>query len=399
MRVLYVDHTAQISGGERSLMDVLNALPSEVTPAVACPEGPFASMVRERQVPVFPIVGTDASLRLHPVHTSEAAVSMLHAVAAIKRISARFEANLVHANSIRAGIVASVAHRLGAPPTVVYVRDCLPPGMISSASLKLMGYGAACVLPNSRYTARTLGASFPAPVRMVHSPIDLASFDAPSVDPGVTRARLGLGEADLVLVVVAQLTPWKAQDDAIRMLAMLRRTHDDVRLVLVGSAKFLSKATRYDNDAYRAWLGKLSLALGVERDVLFAGERHDVADILAASDIALLPSWEEPFGRAVIEAMAMKRPVVATNVGGPPEILTHGKEGLLLPPRSPELWARAIEDLIEHPDKRAALGRAGQERVAAQFSVERHVEAILEVYSEASGNGRPAPPRRTSTTP
>jgi L-malate glycosyltransferase len=396
MRVLYVDHTAQISGGERSLMDVLNALPSEVTPAVACPEGPLADMVREGQVPVFPIVGTDGSLRLHPVHTSEAAVAMLHAAAAIKRISARFEANLVHANSIRAGILASVAHRLGAPPAVVYVRDCLPPGLISSASLKLMGHGAACVLPNSRYTAQTLGERFSAPVRMVHSPIDLTSFDAPSVDPAVTRARLGLGEADLVLVVVAQLTPWKAQDDAIRILGLLRRTHDNVRLMLVGSAKFLSKATRYDNDAYRAWLGKLSVALGVEREVLFVGERHDVADILAASDIALLPSWEEPFGRSVIEAMAMKRPVVATNVGGPPEILTDGKEGLLLPPRAPELWAQAIDDLIEHPHRRAALGRAGQERVASQFSVERHIEAILDVYSETLGAGRPRPLRRTA---
>jgi len=396
MKVLYIDHTAEISGGERSLADMVKALPPEVTPALACPDGPFAKAVRELGVPIFPIVGTDASLRVHPVHTSGAAVAIVNAATAVKRISARFRADLVHANSIRGGIVASIAHALGAPPAVVYVRDCLPPGIVSSASLRIMGHGAACVLPNSRYTAQTLGEDFPAPVRVVHSPIDLASFDASGTDRATARASLGLSEADVVLVMVAQLTPWKAQDDAIRTLALLRRRHDNVRLVLVGSAKFLSKATRYDNDAYRAWLGKLSLALGVERDVFFLGERHDVASILGASDIALLPSWEEPFGRSLIEAMAMERAVVATNVGGPPEILAHDREGLLLPPRAPERWAEAIDALIKDPSRRAELGRAGRRRVAAQFSVERHVDAILDVYAETTGDGRPGPARPTS---
>jgi glycosyltransferase involved in cell wall biosynthesis len=379
-----------VSGGERSLLDVLGALPGTVTPAVACPQGPLADEVRRRGLVVFGVPGTDASLRLHPAHTAGALLDIVEAVAATKRLATRFGADLVHANSIRAGVVASVARALGGPPPVVYVRDCLPPGAVSAASLAIMGRGAAAVLPNSRYTAATLGLDFPAPVRVVHSPLDVHKFDRAGIDRGSARARLGLAEDALYLTQVAQLTPWKAQDDSIRVLARVRRRHPDARLLLVGSAKFLSKATRYDNNAYRAWLGKLAMALDVEPYVHFLGERDDIARIFAASDVALLPSWEEPFGRSLIEASAMECPVIATNVGGPPEILADGEEGVLLPPKRPDLWAAAVDELLSDEERRKAMAEAARRRVARQFTVSRHVEAILDVYTEVV-DGRSSP--------
>jgi glycosyltransferase involved in cell wall biosynthesis len=341
-------------------------------------------------VPVVSVPGTDASLRIHPVHTSEAAVSIAGAAAGIKRFSNRWGADLVHANSIRAGVVATAARAVGAPPSVVYVRDCLPPGLITSASLRLMGWGAAYALPNSRYTASTLGRRFPAPVLVAHSPIELSRFELSPETRTTVRDQLGVEKDDVVLIQVAQLTPWKAQDDAIRILSLLRGRYENVRLLLVGSAKFVSKATRYDNDAYREWLGKLARALGVDDAVHFLGERHDVPELLAAADIALLPSWEEPFGRSLTEAMAMQRPVVATNVGGPPEILSHGSEGLLLPPRQPEAWARALDELIREPERRQRMGEAARRRVETAFDVERHVDVVVDVYRRVAAKRRNA---------
>ncbi len=383
MKVLYLNHTPRISGGERSLLDVLAALPPEVAPHLACPEGQFADAARRLGVPVTHIPGTDGSLRLHPVHTAAALAAIVEAAAITRRVAAEVGAQIVHANSIRAGIVASVAHQIGAPPAVVYVRDSLPPGAVSALSLRLMSRGAAALLPNSEYTARTLSRRSGPSVRVVHSPLDPRSFDPTGVDREKARQALWLREDEVALAVVAQLTPWKGQDDAIRILARLRERGRKVRLLIVGSAKFLSKATRYDNDAYRAWLGKLAWALGVEDEVMFLGEREDVPAILAATDIALLPSWEEPFGRSLIEAMAMECAVVATNVGGPREIVGDGA-GFLLPPRRPRLWADVVDDLVMDPARREALAKAGTRRAEA-FSVDRHVEALLDVYTTVRG--------------
>jgi L-malate glycosyltransferase len=171
---------------------------------------------------------------------------------------------------------------------------------------------------NSHYTAAGVSSNHSGPpVSVLHNCVDLSRFDPSRLGRDQARERLGLGLDQPVLGIVAQITPWKAQDDAIRIAAELARTHPRIRLLIVGSAKFVSKATRFDNIRYRAELESLTRSLGVEDNVVFMGEREDVPEILRALDVLLMPSWEEPFGRAIIEAMAMAVPVVATSVGGP----------------------------------------------------------------------------------
>jgi glycosyltransferase involved in cell wall biosynthesis len=109
-----------------------------------------------------------------------------------------------------------------------------------------------------------------------------------------------------------------------------------------------------------------------------------VPELISALDVLLLPSWEEPFGRALIEAMELEVPVVATNVGGPPEIIVDGREGYLLPPRTPEAWAEAIARIAESPDGGRAMGLAGRRRVEEAFSAERHAADMLAVYARVT---------------
>jgi len=102
-----------------------------------------------------------------------------------------------------------------------------------------------------------------------------------------------------------------------------------------------------------------------------------------ALDILLLPSEEEPFGRALIEAMALGVPVLATNVGGPPEIIEDGREGYLLPPHEPAAWAQAVRRIAESADRGLEMGRAGRRRVEREFTASHHVAAMLAVYERA----------------
>ncbi len=398
MRVLYVNHTATVSGGERSLLDLLGALPEQVRPRLAAPSGELQRQAQALGVPCTSIAGTAGSLRLHPLHTSAALAEMMLAAAQVSRAVARHEIELVHANSIRAGIVLGLARRSPLPglrlgravPTVVHIRDCLPPGAASTATLRLIASTATTVIANSAYTAASVRAVAPrAALEVVHNPVDLVRFDPAALDRASARERLGeAGRRRLLLGVVAQLSPWKGQDTAIEALGALAREGVDAQLLLIGSAKFVERATRFDNEVYVSALHELAAREGVSERVSWLGEREDVPALVRALDVLLLPSWEEPFGRAVLEAMALEVPVIATDVGGPRELVRDGREGLLLPPREPARWARAIARLAEGPEPAAGMGRAGRERVQQEFTTERHARATLDAYERALEKSR-----------
>jgi glycosyltransferase involved in cell wall biosynthesis len=241
----------------------------------------------------------------------------------------------------------------------------------------------------SQHVERALGLrGRKLPVSVLHNPVDLKRFDPSSVDRQAMRTVLGASADAPLLGVIAQITPWKGQDDAIRMLAALKAHHPRARLLLVGEPKFVGRDVRFDNMTYNTELAELVNSLGLSDSVDFLGEREDVPEVLAALDLLLVPSWQEPFGRTVIEGMAMGRAVMATNVGGPAEVIDDGVDGRLLPPRSPEAWAGAAAELLGDRD---ALDRMEQ---AAQASAERfdrgaYVERMVALYDDViSGSTR-----------
>jgi L-malate glycosyltransferase len=214
---------------------------------------------------------------------------------------------------------------------------------------------------------------------VIHNPVDLARFHPGAADGSVVRRELGIDPGATVLAVIAQLTPWKGQDDAVRALAGLRDRGHEATLLLAGSAKFAAAGTQYDNVAFERDLHLLVEELDLGERVRFLGERSDVPAVLAATDLLLMPSWREAFGRIAVEAMAVGVPVVATDVGGPPEIVEAGVEGLLLPPRQPDLWAREIGQLLTEDGRLGAMGGKAIRR-AADFELSAHAEAVLGTY-------------------
>ena len=258
---------------------------------------------------------------------------------------ARLGADLIHANSIRAGLSAVYGTRTDGPPAVVHVRDCLPPGrsgFLDAEGDRQAGCRCAFQLPLH-------GSELHACRRPVHGRESSTArstsrrFDPSRIEPSAARARLGLDPSTFVLAVIAQISPWKGQDDAIRILGHLESSEPTGALVLVGSPKFVSGATRYDNRAYADELERLTDSLGLRERVMFLGERDDIPQVLrrgrrtagAILGGAVRPVDHRGYGDEV--------PVVATSVGGPSEIVRPGRG-----------WAAAAAE-----DPRA-LGRRGR---------------------------------------
>jgi len=383
MRIVYVSHTAEVSGAERSLLELIEELPEFAEPLLATPDGRLSEEARRRGIATTKISGTAGSLKLHPTRTPRALAEIGIAAGEILLAARRHRAVLIHANSVRAGVALGLTHSSAA--TVVHVRDCLPPGRVSAATMRLIAATATTVVANSEYTADSVRRLAPkGELEVVHNPVDLERWDPARIDRVHARAKLRqVRPRALLLGVVAQLTPWKGQDTAIAALDLLRRENVDAHLMLIGSAKFVSGSTRFDNLTYEKGLKERVAELRLEDRVSWLGEREDIVELVAALDILLLPSWEEPFGRALIEAMALEVPVIATSVGGPPEILSDGREGYLVEPRNPEAWSEAIRLVAENDALSRSMGRAGRARVAQAFSLDRHVSSMLDIYEQA----------------
>jgi glycosyltransferase involved in cell wall biosynthesis len=204
--------------------------------------------------------------------------------------------------------------------------------------------------------------------------IDLPRWD-PAIDGSAVRTELGIGPDTPVIVSAARLFLGKGQDHVIRALPAIRREFPDVRLLIVG---------RDDRQAMRASftdeLKALARELGVEANVIFTGQRSDMPAVMAAATVFALPSDEEPFGLVFAEAMALKKPVVALDNGGTPEVVDHGRSGLLSASGDHSALASNILTVLRDPELARRMGEYGRTQVEARFTAARMAADVGKVY-------------------
>lgn len=204
--------------------------------------------------------------------------------------------------------------------------------------------------------------------RVVHTGAELA-VDVPE--------RLPFdGSAPVQVVCVARLNEWKGQEVLVDAIGILRDRGLDVRLSLVGGV--------YGSEIqFRVGLERRVAELRLGDRVRLEGERRDAARLVATADVFALPSRRpEPFGMALVEAMALGRPVVATDAGGPREIVTDGVDGLLVPPGDPRALADAIAGLAADVEGSRRLGAAARAR-ARDFPIDAMVRQVLAAFDDA----------------
>lgn len=228
----------------------------------------------------------------------------------------------------------------------------------------------------SQFVASSLvqGGFRPERVRSVLNSIDPSAWN-PALDPGPGRASLGVPASAPLIVSVARLFSWKGHRELVQALAIVQRELPDVRLAIVG-------ADYPEGSGTTRTLRALAAELGITDNVLFTGARRDVASLLAAGDVFALPSFEEPFGLVFAEAMAMKRPVVGLTNGGTPEVVEHGKSGLLSAPKDVAGLAANLLRLLRSPELRAQMGEEGRRQVETRFHPARIASDFVNLYAE-----------------
>ena len=258
-----------------------------------------------------------------------------------------------------------------------------------------------CLAPRvTRYIANSLATKRdlisigvrPERVTVIYPPLDLSIFDLQRQST-LTRSAFGVPTSSPCFGIVGPLVSWKGQDVFLRAAKRVLEKVPDAYAFVVGRAPS-------DERNYAEALHHLAAELGIADRLVFTGYRADVPDVLRLLDVVAHASViPEPFGRVIAEAMAMGRPVVASNAGGPTEIIEDGRTGFLVPPHDEEALASRITELLQEPAKAKRVGETARRTAVERFSAESHARLVKRVYTEALGPRWLAPvPQRVGHT-
>lgn len=240
------------------------------------------------------------------------------------------------------------------------------------------------IIAVSKQMAETLKASGyrASSVMCIHNGVDLSRL-RPRKSREQIRKELGLTPRTLLVGTAGRLAPVKAHDSLLRAATLILREEPHARFLIVGDGPL------------REELVALADNLGVRRECLFPGARPDVHDLIWAMDIFVLPSLSEGIPMALLEAMALGRPVVATAVGGVPEIVTHSSNGLLVKPGDEQALATACLDLAFDRTRAQSIGASARETIEEAFSHETTGRTVVDTYRDVVS----APATRASARP
>lgn len=385
MKILFYNHTGQVSGAERVLLMILARLDREVfDPVVVCPEqGPLQEMTKDLGVSLASVAGLDARFTWRVDTLARYCKSFFGVIRQLRRRVVQIKPDLLHANSIRSGLVATAA-TVGLGTRVVWhLHDLLPRHPLSTAIRTF-----ACVstrthmIAVSKAVAGNFRGRFPRAlqdrVSVILNSIDLARFQLDEKSKRAIRKELRFRETDLAIGIVGQLTPRKGQLELLRAFGNALTEIPNAVLLIVGAPMF-----NRDHD-YLELLKRSTTELGIGNKVRMTGARNDIGAIMQGLDLLVVNSTAEPFGLVILEAMACGTPVLATAVDGIPEIITHDENGWLVRQGDEPALTEAMVHLYHRALLRERLAERGKRDVAARFSVERYMTELEDFY-EARG--------------
>jgi glycosyltransferase involved in cell wall biosynthesis len=359
-KLLCVTPFSWLYGDSLSLLSLVTALDrSEFEPfVITTGHGPLVSRLTESAVPNRSIRMPQASR-----HGKEA-VDFITSLFPISIDLARFiranHIDIVYNNTLL-NPYGALAARLAGVPCIWHIREIVKESYYRKLMIKATTMLADELVVVSRATAGLYSEKEQKRLNVIYNGVDTNYFSPAAIDAIQARKELGIDINRPVVGIISRLHKSKRHSDILKAVRMLKEQWPQILLVIVGDGPLLDQLRR-EVDEY-----------GLNDQVLFLGYQEDVRKSLAAFDIFVLPSEHEAFGRAVIEAMAMAKPVIGTSVGGLPELITE-ETGFLVPVAQPTLIASAISKLLTYPEIAVQMGMKGRSRAVNTFSVKTYVK-------------------------
>jgi len=347
--ILYVSHDAGYTGAPLCLFDIIKNLDrNKYKPVFMCPaRGPLCEEL------------AGIGVEVHTFGTFN--------LIFLLRFMRKEKISLVHANTLYS-YCGAIAGRLSGIPVLWHVHEDPRTNLEFRFLIKIAPLLSTKIIVVSRAMKEATGLGEICSV--VYNGVDLEAFKPQPGD--VFRQRF---RADVIVCQVGSMEPRKGTEFFVRSAPMV--------LEKFPGAKFLLQGVSPPHQRhYLQKMKNLVQKLGIEKQVIFIGQVGDIREILNSLDVVVLASLREPLGRVLLEAMACGKPVVATRVGGIPEVVEDGITGILVPPADPLALANAIINILSDREMAKKMGMEGRKRVEEEFSIERYVRNIERIYEE-----------------
>jgi glycosyltransferase involved in cell wall biosynthesis len=307
----------------------------------------------------------------------------LSAFFSLWRLVLRERPAIVHTHTSKAGILGRCAAKLAGVPTIVHT----PHGhvfyghfrpfssrffLLVEKILALITDRMIALTESEREDYIASAVSHSKKIITIHSGVEVDHYMNAKVNVEEKRRTLGLDPKVLVVGTVGWLLPIKGPMYLLRAMERVWLSHPEIQLVFVGKGDLESE------------LRKKASQIWVTKRVKFLGWRDDIPEIMNILDVFVLPSLNEGMGRVLIEAMAAGKPIIASNVGGIPDLVIQGENGLLVPEKDIKALAEGIEYLLENQRERIEMGEKGR-KMATNYGVNSMVEKIDRLYLELLG--------------
>lgn len=386
MNILYLNHSEQMSGAENSLRALLWQLRRahpEVEPMLALPgSGSFSQTMRDEGWSV-----TFAPLRRisRPTNLISGMTTLVHVMRTapfVAHLAATTKCDLIHSNSTTAHLVGGMAGEKTDVPTIWHARDMVSLGNMAGA---LASRASAIIAISGSVAERLQSEGVPADkIRLIHNGLDPDEWQVDAGDGRSLELRASIGaENSFLFGCPAQLAPWKKQCIFIEAAALLAQDEDCSRARFAILGGDLWGEHREYADSLRALIKKHNL----QQRFNFVPHQSDSIAAIDALDSVVLPSLEEPFGRVLIEGMALQKAVIAFALNGPTEIITHEHDGLLAIPGSNDgesaiALAESMKRVLKDAEFAKMLGSHGRLSVQEKFHIADSAARVVELYRE-----------------
>lgn len=383
LRILHVITRMSVGGAqENTLLTVegLQQIPGfEVELLSGTDDGSEGDLLPRARCAVPVLIVPELFRAISPVHDLKAFVQTY-------RLIRRGRYHIVHTHMSKAGVIGRWAAKLAGTPIIVHTLHSLvfhpyQPWIVNRGWRLIKKICAPItdfyISVSSRIADAAVEAGIaPAQrIRTIYSGMELDWFLRHPCDQAAARKRWQIPADAPVAGMIARLFPLKGHRELLAAAPELVRRHPEIRFLLIGDGSL------------RAELEAEIRRLGLERNFILAGmlDREEIPDAIAAMDLLVHTSLREGLARVLVQALAMRRPCVAFNLDGAPEVVLDGETGFLVEPADKAGLVSAVSRLVENPDLRRRLGEAGRARVDPAFQAHTMVRQIADLYRELAG--------------
>lgn len=383
LKILFISHSSAMVGAERSLLLLLKNMDRDCfDPIVILPaSGPLKEEIKYLNIKTYEVKspwwvsGGKRNVIWTILRFGYNIIQEVITLDRLYKIIKRGKIDVIYTNTIvnfSGAIISCIAQK----PHIWHIREILPGNpdlnffLSHRICFKFISKLSNIIVTNSYATAEQFqGIKSNNCIRVIYNAVNLNEFKNIPPFPNINRVKT----TDYLVAVIGSLQKRKAQDDAIKAVKIAKETIPNIKLLIIGEG----------GKEFKNYLKNLTLKLGISDNIIFTGYRDDVTSILCHCKLLLVPSWNEPFGRVVIEAFAAGIPVIGTNSGGVKEIIKDGVTGYLVPPKNPVKIAEKLIYLFNHPELAKEMGNIGKETVRGKFNAQCYTRNIEKIIMES----------------